>query len=176
MMLVAAGLDYIEAASDELTELARRRGPELMGVISCGGDRDRLPSALQPFRLPAGIEWEEELPGVRSYLNSRILEWVIQQMCEMTTPSIADLRLLMERRTAALVRSSKNRPHKDLIRKTDDDVIAWVQAALRQRPDASKSELLRLFRGEASCEQARFGRLVDAARNCGKHRVVGDGL
>lgn len=163
-VFVAASVDYIKAMINDLTSLATKLGPERLYIIGTGVSQTYIEVAVRHCMLPVDISIETMLPGPRSNVNQRALEWVVGTIL----PRISwDLRLIKVEiaKELTVCRSVKESlPKRELHKMDDNAIMKWINLKLLQDPSISKNRLLREFRQGRSCEQKRFSQLVDIVR------------
>ena len=159
--ILAVGVHYLQACADDLVLLAQQRRPEDLLIICVGANLSSLDPALKECLLPLDLRIERLLGGPRSTLNQRTLEWLLITVIPKTGWAKGALNLYI----SDVLASAPN--HETLPRRTvsDQEVAAWIKAALEQDPSMSISRLLALFRhNDTACEQGRFSHLVWAVR------------
>ena len=96
-------------------------------------------------------------------LSSTTLRAAIAVLTELGTvpPDVGRARSIV----GTLAATAGELPSFDRRRQCDDMILEWILDHLAEAPNATKTTALRCFRAEGNaCEQARFGRLFDDAR------------
>ena len=156
-LMVCVGRDYLDAVASDLTDL-----------IECFGDSERVMIFASGKPL-AGLEkcWVAVsgslrllLGGSLSSTNLRAAKAVLAEHGSLD-PNVDEARSIV----ATLTAMAGGLPYFQRRRQRDDVILDWIQDHLVKVPSATKTASLRRFRDEGNaCEQARFGRLFDYAR------------
>ena len=156
-VMVCIGRSYLAAVAVDLAALVERvRDPERVMVFASG----------TPL---AGLErcWIT-VPGrlrltLGGSLSSTALRAATAVLAESGTvpPDVGRARTIVD----TLVATVGELPPFDRRRQCDDMILEWILDHLAEAPNGTKTTALRRFRDEGNaCEQARFGRLFDDAR------------
>ena len=164
LVLIAASSEYVKAIVDDLTSLAKSYGPGRLFLIAIGQSRTDLDTTVQQCLLPVDISIEMMLPGPRSTINQRTLEWIVGKVVPQVSWDRKSIEsyISKELETYQLARASL--PKRELHKMDNAAIRQWIRSCLDQRPDMPKHRLLRMFRASHSCEQSRFYELVAAVR------------
>lgn len=156
-VMVCIGRDYLDAVATDLTALAERLGdPERVMVFASGAPL----AGLKECWVAVSGSLRLTLGGSLSSTNLRAAKAVLAELG--TLPPNADKARSI---VAALTATAGKLPTYDRQRQRDDAISDWIQHHLAEVPNATKTAALRRFRDEGkACEQARFGRLFDHAR------------
>ena len=140
-LLVVASPDYLQAMDQDLTRaaaaLSRR---DLLLIISAGM---RTFGTLTHHLLPCDARLQSCLGGTRGTLNIRIARHLLQYMGRRP--------ISLDRQKAQLGRLlSKQPPIEPYYRRvvTDEEVKKFIRLELNRNGSASRSVLLRKFRGQ----------------------------
>ena len=156
-VMVCVGRDYLDAVVPDLQDLVGRLGdPERMMVFASGaplvGLEDSWVAISGSLRLVLG--------GSLSSTSLRAAKAVLAEL-GTSSPSADKARCVV----AALTASAGKLPTYDRQRQHDDAILDWIHDHLAEVPNATKTAALRCFRdGGKACEQGRFGRLFEDAR------------
>ncbi len=161
-VVVAASVDYLEAAADDLTQLALALGRERLFIISVVASRASLDESVKSCLLPTDSTIEEILPGPRSSINQRALLWFVGTVIPKASWDREAIEAEMLACLASCQQRRAIRPKRVVCKMDDLEVKEWIRVQLLQQPNMPRSRLLRLLRSDQrSCEQSRFSRLVD---------------
>ena len=146
---------YLRACRDDiLAAVASLKDLKLLSIISAGTKDDK---ELQTFLLPADARLQHVLGGTRQALNVRVAEHLL-------SAGILD-HDAMSGALASLLASQPPVPRYDRLPATDDEVRAFIRAAVRSDGDITHTRLLREFRSaQRACEQTRFAALFRLER------------
>jgi hypothetical protein len=156
-VMVAIGRSYLDAVAVDLATLIERvRDPQRVMVFASG----------TPL---AGLErcWIT-VPGrlrltFGGSLSSTAVRAATAVLAESGTvpPDVRRARTIVD----TLAATADELPSFDRRRHCDDMILEWILDHLAEAPNGTKTTALRRFRDEGNaCEQARFGRLFDEAR------------
>lgn len=156
-LIVCIGRNYLDAVTVDLTTLVKRLGdPERVMVFASGMPLPGLEECW--VAVPGSLRLT--LGGSLSSTNLRAAIAVLEELG--TAPPDADrARNIL----GTLAATTGELPSFDRRRQGDDMILEWILDHLAEIPNGSKTAALRRFRDEGNaCEQARFGRLFDHAR------------
>ena len=156
-VMVCIGRTYLDSVATDLTSLVERLGdPRRVMVFASGtplaGLEECWVSVPGRLRLALG-----------GSLSSTSLRAAMAVLAERGTlpPNADSARSIV----ATLASTAGELPAFDRKRQCDDVVSNWILDHLAEAPNGNKTAALRRFRDEGNaCEQARFGRLFDGAR------------
>ena len=160
-VMVCVGRVYLDAIATDLTALADRLAdPGQMTVFASGTPLD----GLEECWVAVSGSLRLTLGGSLSSTNLRAAKAVLAELG--TLPPNADKARSI---VAALTATAGELPSFDRRRQRDDVILDWILDRLAEDPHTTKTTALRRFRDEGkACEQARFGRLFDHAREMAK--------
>ena len=156
-VMVCIGRSYLDAVAVDLAALVERvRDPERVMVFASGTPLTGLERCwiTVPGRLRLTLGGS---------LSSTTLRSAIAVLAELGTvpPDVGRARTIVD----TLAATAGELPSFDRRRQCDDMIMEWILDHLAEAPNGTKTTALRRFRDEGnSCEQARFGRLFDDAR------------
>jgi hypothetical protein len=153
-LLVALSGPYLRAVEQDLVMAAEcLTHPSQLIVISAGTKAAKWIDGT----IQTSAEWQGALGGSRLSLNVRIARHLVRRRFDHGWDR-AEIARLLSKCPPSVAAPSHSRT-----RMTDDEVVAFIQAARESEPSLSKSGLLRRLReaGQA-CEQVRFGNLFHA--------------
>lgn len=156
-VMVCVGRSYLDAVAEDLAILVKRLGdPERVMVFASGSALVGLERCW--VTVPGSLRLT--LGGSLSSTSPRAAMAVLAELG--TSPPNADrARSIL----AKLAATTGELPSFDRRRQCDDMILEWILDHLVEVPKGSKTAALRRFRDEGNaCEQARFGRLFDHAR------------
>ena len=157
LVMVCVGRNYLDAVATDLKDLVGRLGdPERVMVFASGtplaGLEDSWVAVSGSLRLVLG--------GSLSSTNLRAAKAVLAEL-GTSSPSADKARRVV----ASLTASAGKLPTYDRQRQHDDAILDWIHDHLVEVPNATKTAALRCFRdGGKACEQVRFNRLFEHAR------------
>ena len=156
-VMVCVGRNYLDAVATDLTALAERLGdPERVMVFASG----RPLAGLEECWVAVSGSLRLTLGGSLSSTNLRAAKAVLAELGTLP-PNSGKARSIV----ATLTATAGKLPSFNRRRQRDDVILDWILDHLVGVPNASKTAALRHFRDEGkACEQARFGRLFDHAR------------
>ncbi len=156
-VMVCLGRNYLEAVAADLEALIERLGdPQKVMVFASGAP---LPG-LEESWVPVSGGLRLILGGTSSSTTLRSAKAVLEELGELS-PTVDEARVIVAR----LAAEAGDLPSFDRRRQGDDMILNWILDHLTENPNAAKTTALRHFRdGGLACEQARFGRLFDKAR------------
>ena len=156
-VMVCLGRSYLDAIATDLLALVERLGdPRRLMVFASGGPL----AGLEECWVAVSGSLRLTLGGSLSSTNLRAAMAVLGELGTM--PANADKARSV---VATLTASAGELPSFDRRRQSNDAILDWILDHLVAVPNASKTAALRRFRDEGkACEQARFGRLFDHAR------------
>ena len=156
-VMVCIGRSYLDAVAVDLAALVERLGdPERVMVFASG-----VPLAgLEECWVPVPGSLRLALGGSLSSTSTRAAIAVLAEL-GTSPPSTERARSIV----GALAATAGELPSFDRRRQCDDVILGWILDYLAEVPNGRKTAALRRFRDEGNaCEQARFGRLFDDAR------------
>ena len=156
-VIVCIGRSYLDAVAVDLTALVKRLDdPERMMIFAAGAP----PAGLEECWITVPGSLRLTLGGSLASTNLRAAVAVLTELGTLP-PNAAKARSIV----GALATTAGKLPTFDRRRQCDDLVSDWIVNHLADAPNVSKTAALRRFRDEGNaCEQARFGRLFDNAR------------
>ena len=156
-VLVCLGRSYLDAVAADLISLAERLGsPRRVMVFASGSPR----VGLEECWVPVAGSLRLILGGSLSSTNLRSAVAVLSELGN-SPASVDKARRIVGELTAA----AGDLPSFDRRRQSDDSILDWIFKHLISEPHATKTAALRSLRdGGSACEQARFGRLFEQAR------------
>lgn len=156
-VLVCLGRSYLDAVTTDLISLVERLGsPEQVMVFASGPPR----TGLEECWVPVAGSLRLILGGSLSSTNLRSAVAVLTELGD-SAASVDGARGIVGELTAA----AGDLPSFDRRRQSDESILNWIFEHLANEPHATKTAALRCFRdGGNACEQARFGRLFERAR------------
>lgn len=159
--LLVASQDYIDAILPDLAQLASRRDPDQLAIVSVGTAVDRLPDALKPYFLPVDVHVEHLLKIPRTTINQGVANWLLSTVIPETGWS---RRILEPAIRDAIRRASLDAPTREPgQRMTDDTILEWIREEYARSVRPTRAGLLQRFRRKGwACEQGRFSRLCRA--------------
>lgn len=164
-VVVAASADYLEAAQDDLYNLALIYGRKQLFIISIAASQRDIDPAIKSCLLPIDICIERMLPGPRFTVNERALVWILDRVIPKVSWNREAIDVEISKKLAPYQIAKATLPKRRLIKMSDTEIKMWIRLKFEQLPNASKYSLLRDFRSsKGSCEQGRFSRLVDAVK------------
>ncbi len=156
-VMVCIGRSYLEAVAADLADLVKRLGdPERVMIFAAGTPL----AGLEECWVPAPGRLRLALGGSLSSTSVRAAMAVLAEGSPLP-PNVHSARSIL----GTLAARAGELPSFDRRRQCDDVIVEWILDHLEEAPNTNKSAALRRFRdcGNA-CEQARFGRLFDDAR------------
>ena len=157
VVMVCLGRSYLDAVTSDLISLVERLGdPERIMVFASGPPR----AGLEESWVPVAGSLRLTLGGS---LSSTSLRSAVAVLAELGTssPSVDRARSIVTKLTA----KAGDLPSFDRRRRSDEFILDWILDHLAKSPNATRTAALRCFRdGGSACEQARFARLFDQAR------------
>lgn len=156
-VLVCLGRSYLDAVATDLISLVERLGdPGRVMVFASGPPR----AGLEECWVPVAGSLRLILGGSLSSTNLRSAMAVLAELG--ASPASVDRA---RRIVAELTATSGDLPSFDRRRQSDESILDWILDHLAKDQHATKTPALRCFRDEGNaCEQARFGRLFERAR------------
>ncbi len=156
-VMVCVGRSYLDAVAVDLAALVERLAdPRQVMVFASGAPLVGLNESW--VKVPGKIRLA--LGGSSSSTNPRVAMAVLAELGE-SPPNTDRARSIV----GALAATVGELPSFDRRRHRDKDVSEWILDYLTDAPNGNKTRALRRFRDEGNaCEQARFGRLFDEAR------------
>ena len=156
-VMVCLGRSYLDAVATDLVALVERLGdPERVMVFASGTPR----AGLEECWVEVSGSLRLTLGGSLSSTNLRAAMAVLAELG--TSPLNVDKARSI---VATLTATAGELPTYDRRRQSDEMILDWMVDHLTEAPNATKTVALRCFRdGGNACEQARFGRLFDDAR------------
>ena len=156
-VMVCLGRSYLDAIATDLLALVECLGdPRRLMVFASGGPL----AGLEECWVAVSGSLRLTLGGSLSSTSLRAAMAVLGE--RGTMPADADKARSI---VATLTASAGELPSFDRRRLSNDAILDWILDHLAEIPDRSKTSALRRFRDDGkACEQARFGRLFDAAR------------
>ena len=156
-VMVCLGRNYLDAVATDLTALAERLGDRERVMVFASG----TPLAgLEECWVAVSGSLRLTLGGSLSSTNLRAAKAVLAELGTLP-PNSGKARSIV----ATLTATAGKLPSFNRRRQRDDVILDWILDHLVGVPNASKTAALRHFRDEGkACEQARFGRLFDHAR------------
>ena len=156
-VLVCLGRSYLDAVTTDLISLVERLGsPERVMVFASGSPR----AGLEECWVPVSGSLRLILGGSLSSTNLRSAVAVLSELGD-SPASVDKARRIVGELTAA----AGDLPSFDRRRQSDESILDWIVDHLANEPHATKTAALRCFRDAGNaCEQARFGRLFEQAR------------
>lgn len=156
-VMVCVGRDYLDAVATDLTTLAE-----------CLGDPQRV-MVFASGKPLTGLEkcWVSVSGSLRLLLGGSLLSTNLRAArTVLTKVDNLDLNVDEARSIVGTLRATAGGlPYFQRRRQRDDVISNWIHGHLVKCPNASKTAALRRYRDEGNaCEQARFGRLFDYAR------------
>jgi hypothetical protein len=155
-LLVGVSPDYLWAMMADLLAASKALfDPDLLVIVSAG---TKKAGDLTPFLLPCDARLEHRLGGARTSLNARIVAYILNRF------SAEELRMpiLQKHFKNILSRAPEARTY-DRKRMTENQVETFIRKALRKKPRASFSALLRGLRDSGmACEYKRFRQMFRA--------------
>ena len=157
-VIACLGRNYLDAVATDLTELVERLGdPERVMVFASGTPMAGLEGCW--VGVPASLRLT--LGGSLSSTSLRAAMVVLAEL-GASTLSAAKARSVV----STLSATAGELPSFHRRRQCDDAISEWILDHLAEAPNGSKTTALRRFREAGNaCEQARFGRLFDDARD-----------
>ena len=157
VVMVCLGRSYLDAVTSDLISLVERLGdPERVMVFASGPPRE----GLEECWVPVSGSLRLTLGGSLSSTHLRSAAAVLAEL-GTSLPSVDRARRIMTKLTSA----AGDLPSFDRQRRSDESILDWILDHLAKSPNASRTAALRCFRdGGSACEQARFSRLFDQAR------------
>jgi hypothetical protein len=156
-VVICIGRTYVDAVAPDLIDLVDLLDdPRRVMIFAAGAPLADLEQCWVTvpgrLRLPLG--------GSLSSTSIRAATAVLAEL-GTSAPDAEKARDIV----AALAANAGELPSFDRRRQGDDVVFEWILDHLADTPNGSKTAALRRFRNEGNaCEQARFGRLFDDAR------------
>ena len=164
-VVAAASADYLEAAQDDLYNLALIYGRKQLFIISIAASQRDIDPAIKSCLLPIDICIERMLPGPRFTVNERALVWILDRVIPKVSWNREAIDVEISKKLAPYQIAKATLPKRRLIKMSDTEIKMWIRLKFEQLPNTSKYSLLRDFRSsKGSCEQGRFSRLVDAVK------------
>ncbi len=163
-ILIAAGVDYLQATDSDISKLARTHRQERLFIIGIGTQLSALDPAIRPCLLPVDISVELMLPGPRSTVNQRALQWAVEKVISKVSWDARAVREEISNELSEWRLTRAAMPQRELHRLDDVAVERWISSSLDKKPNLPKHKLLEMFRQGHSCEQKRFFKLVDVVR------------
>ena len=156
-VMVCIGRSYLDAVAVDLITLVRHLGdPERVMVFGSGAPLAGLEACW--VAVPGCLRLT--LGGSLSSTTPRAAMAVLAELGAVP-PSADRARSVVD----TLVAKAGELPSFGRRRQGDEEILEWILNHLAQAPNGSKTAALRSFRDEGNaCEQARFGRLFDDAR------------
>lgn len=156
-VIVCLGRNYLDAVATDLKALAERLvDPERVTVFASGAPLAGLEKSW--VTVPASLRLT--LGGSLSSTSLRTAMAVLAQL-GTSPPNVGGSRSIV----SALSATAGELPSFDRRRQSDAMISEWILDHLAEAPSGSKTTALRHFREAGNaCEQARFGRLFDDAR------------
>lgn len=156
-VMVCVGRSYLDAVAVDLITLVERLGdPERVMVFASGTPLAGLEGCW--IAVPGRLRLA--LGGSLSSTNLRAASAVLTELGTLT-PNASRARDIV----ATLTATAGDLPSFDRRRQGDDAILDWILDHLAEAPNENKTAALRCFRDQGNaCEQARFGRLFDDAR------------
>ena len=156
-VMVCIGRSYLDAVAKDLATLVEHLGdPKRVMVFASGTALAGLERCW--VAVPGSLRLT--LGGSLSSTGPRAAMAVLAELG--TSPLNADRARSI---VAKLVATTGELPSFDRRRQCDDMILEWILDHLVEVPKGNKTAALRRFRDEGNaCEQARFGRLFDHAR------------
>lgn len=158
--VVVGGNDYIEALQDDLGRLRKYCGSERLFII-CAGYSSPPGSLLADCIIPATVKMESMLPGARSGLNARVLQWLVTQIVPRTGWNHSAIAYeIAQHHTCSAIRSKETVAR---IRLSDHEVCEkLLQNIISNDTDRplSATQMLKYLRANGfACEEKRFRRI-----------------
>ena len=156
-LMVCVGRGYLDAVASDLIALIEHLGDSERVMIFASGE----PLAgLEKCWVAVSGSLRLLLGGSLSSTNLRAAQAVLAKHGNLA-PNVDEARSIV----ATLTAMAGGLPYFQRRRQRDDVILDWIQDHLVKVPSATKTASLRRFRDEGNaCEQARFGRLFDYAR------------
>ena len=156
-VMVCIGRSYLDAVAVDLAALVERLGdPERVMVFASG----RPLAGLEGCWITVPGSLRLTLGGSRSSTSPRAAMAVLAEL-GTSPPTAEKARTIVD----TLAATAGELPSFDRRRQCDDAILEWILDYLAEAPNGSRTAALRRFRDEGNaCEQARFGRLFDDAR------------
>ncbi len=148
-LLVCASGAYLQAIAGDVRAAAAAVAPDRLAIISAGAG---AVTGLGSYLLPADARLQARVGGARAALNARLARLLLDELGHGGF-SRKRLRTRFDRLMAEspAVAPSARRPM------TDEQVRAFIRAALAERPRPRATPLLRRLRDSGrACEHARF--------------------
>ena len=156
-LILAMSKDYLAALGPDLLAATRILGPSRVGVV-CAGAKE-LP-ALPECLLPCDARLRPLVGGALASLNVRVVRHLLAT-ARGKSFTIAACR----RSFSKWLAEAEPTPHAARSHQDDEQISAFLRAALAEDPEASATPLLRRLRGQGkACEHTRFTRLFHQAR------------
>ena len=157
-VIVCLGRNYLDAVATDLTELVQRLDDPGRAVVFASG----TPLAgLEGCWVAVPASLRITLGGSLSSTSPRAAMAVLAEL-GASTLSAAKARSVV----STLSTTAGELPSFDRRRQCDDAISEWILDHLAEAPNGSKTTALRRFREAGNaCEQARFGRLFEDARD-----------
>ena len=156
-VMVCVGRNYLDAVVTDLTALAERLGdPERMLVFASG----KPLAGLEECWVAVSGSLRLALGGSLSSTSLRAAKVVLAELGALP-PDADKARSIV----AALTAAAGELPSFARERQHDDVILGWILDYLAEDPHTTETAALRRYRDDGkACEQARFGRLFDDAR------------
>lgn len=152
-LLVVASTTYLNAVRDDLEAASEKLDDlQLLSIISSG---TRSLGALTDNLVPCDARLQHFVQGVRRSLNVRLARWALRET-RRSRPTFPVLRRVFQRKLdeAPALKKYDRRPL------SDEDVLRFIQRAIKEDPGVRHTPLLRQLRSDGhACEQSRFRQL-----------------
>ena len=155
--MVCIGRSYLDAVAEDLATLVERLGdPEQVMIFASGAPLAGLERCW--VTVPGSLRLT--LGGSLSSTSPRAAMAVLATL-GTSVPDADKARGIVDK----LAATTGELPSLDRRRQCDDMILEWIFDYLADAPNGSKTAALQRFRDEGNaCEQARFGKLFDHAR------------
>lgn len=155
-LIIAASLDYLDAMSDDITQLLSRPFfKDHLSIVCCGANGREV--AWSHNLLPCDGTMLSAMGGTLTSLNTRITRHIVSSLqgSAATFDQLAKVVRGIPRAPLALSERKS---------RSDQQIIAFIRQAMRRTYPASRSRLLRDYRDAGfACEQSRFAELYRVA-------------
>jgi hypothetical protein len=150
LFLVALSGPYLTALSADLGAAGRAlEDQRRLSILSAGA---KPADGLEGYMVPCSARLQPCVGGTLTSLNVRLARMALADLGE-TEPTLPALRHYFTR----LLNAPAHPPRARRAAVTDDQVKAYIRAALRQDVQGRPTRLLARLRGEGrACEQSRF--------------------